>query len=411
LSNGGNVSVVRGNNVTDSVTATLASGTAQAVSYSVSGLPTGVTASFNPTSCTPTCSTTLTLTASATATIGPATITVTGTAGAVTHTTSFTLTVSAAPDFAISATPPSQTVTQGNATNYSITLTPSGGFSGNVTLSVTGLPTGATGTFTPNPATGSSTLAVTTAASTPTGPSTLTITGVSGALTHSTTVSLSVTSSNPPPTAVSFDAMGPGAAGTSVDSGSSVTWNHTVSSLSNGLLTVGAAIGRAGDTGLSLAVTYNGVPMTSAGIVHTNSRTDGFVQLFYLKAPAPGTHAVVVTLTGGTAAMNAGSVSFTGVDQTTPVRNITTNTGVGTTPAVTVASASGDMVVDAFASGCTGTFSSSQSLRWLGQVDCDTGGGNGGQSTATGAAAVTMGYTIPDDWWGIIGMDVVASTH
>jgi hypothetical protein len=302
-------------------------------------------------------------------------------------------------------------VTQGNATSYSITLTPSGGFSGNVTLSVTGLPTGATGTFAPNPATGSSTLAVTTAASTPTGPSTLTITGVSGALTHSTTVSLSVTSTSPPPGAVSFDAVGPGAGGASVDGGSSVTWNHTVSSLSNGLLTVGVAIGRTGDTALSLGVTYDGVPMTSAGIVHTNNRTDGFVQLFYLKAPNPGTHAVVVTLTGGAATIEAGSVSFTGVDQTTPVRNITTNASSGTTPALTVASAPGNMVVDAMAVGCTGTITSNQTMRWMNQVDCDTGGGNGAQSTAAGASAVTMGYTVPSDWWGIIGMDVVAATH
>jgi len=196
-----------------------------------------------------------------------------------------------------------------------------------------------------------------------------------------------------------------------VDGGSSVTWNHTVSSMPNALLTVGVAVGRTGDTALSLAVTYDGVPMTSAGIVHTNSRTDGFVQLFYLKAPNPGTHAVVVTLTGGAATIEAGSVSFTGVDQTTPVRNITTNASSGTTPALTVASAPGNMVVDAMAVGCTGTITSNQTMRWMNQVDCDTGGGNGAQSTAAGASAVTMGYTVPSDWWGIIGMDVVAATH
>jgi len=87
---------------------------------------------------------------------------------------------------------------------------------------------------------------------------------------------------------------------------------------------VGVAVGRSPDTGLTLAVTYNGVPMTSAGIVHANSRTDGFVQLFYVKAPAAGAHTVQVTLTGGTASIEAGSVSFSNVDQTTPLRNIGT---------------------------------------------------------------------------------------
>ena len=69
------------------------------------------------------------------------------------------------------------------------------------------------------------------------------------------------------------------------------------------------------------------------------------------------------------------------------------------------------MVVDAMAVGCTGTITSNQTMRWMNQVDCDTGGGNGAQSTAAGASAVTMGYTVPSDWWGIIGMDVVAATN
>src|SRR5438067_5458987 len=77
------------------------------------------------------------------------------------------LTVNAAPDFTLSATPPSQTVVQGAAGNYSVTVNPTNGFTAAATLSVGGLPAGGAGSFTPNPATRASTLAVTTGASTP----------------------------------------------------------------------------------------------------------------------------------------------------------------------------------------------------------------------------------------------------
>ncbi|PYN14054.1 MAG: hypothetical protein DME05_16625, partial [Candidatus Rokuibacteriota bacterium] len=80
----------------------------------------------------------------------------------------------------------------GRSTSYSVTISSIGGFTGQVTLSVSGLPNGATGSFTPNPATASSTLSVTTGLVTLPGTYTLTITGVSGALTHTTTVELVV---------------------------------------------------------------------------------------------------------------------------------------------------------------------------------------------------------------------------
>src|SRR5262249_10357762 len=41
-----------------------------------------------------------------------------------------------APDFSVSATPASQTVVQGGSTTYTLTVTPSGGFSGSVAFSI-----------------------------------------------------------------------------------------------------------------------------------------------------------------------------------------------------------------------------------------------------------------------------------
>ncbi len=83
VANGGNKSVGRGSSVTNSITATLSSGTPSTVSFSAAGLPSGVTASFNPTSCAPTCTTTLTLTAGTSAALRASTITVTASGGGV----------------------------------------------------------------------------------------------------------------------------------------------------------------------------------------------------------------------------------------------------------------------------------------------------------------------------------------
>jgi DNA primase len=98
----------------------------------------------------------------------------------------------AQPDFSVAVTPSSQVVAPGGSTSYAVSTDRKGGFVDPVTLTVTGLPSGATGTFAPNPTTGSSTLSVTTNAATPIGVYTLTITGVAGSLTRTSTTTLTV---------------------------------------------------------------------------------------------------------------------------------------------------------------------------------------------------------------------------
>jgi hypothetical protein len=126
------------------------------------------------------------------------TLTITGTDGALVHSATVTLIVNPAPvpDFSIAASPGSQTVTAGNNTTYTATITALNGFNGSTTFTVSGLPSGASGSFSPTSVTGSgsSTLSVSTSGSTPTGSYTLTITGTSGSLVHSTTVTLVVSS-------------------------------------------------------------------------------------------------------------------------------------------------------------------------------------------------------------------------
>src|SRR5919199_1068975 len=97
-----------------------------------------------------------------------------------------------APDFSLSVSPASQSLARGRAASYTVTLWPANGFSGSVALSATRLPAGASATFSPNPATTSSSLTVQTSSATPLGTYTLTVTGTSGSLSHSTTASLQV---------------------------------------------------------------------------------------------------------------------------------------------------------------------------------------------------------------------------
>jgi subtilase family serine protease len=96
------------------------------------------------------------------------------------------------PNFALSASPNNLTVVQGNSGTSTITITPANGFSSAVTLSATGLPSGVTAAFSPNPATSTSTLTLTASATSKTGAATLTVKGVSGSLTNTTTLSLTV---------------------------------------------------------------------------------------------------------------------------------------------------------------------------------------------------------------------------
>jgi hypothetical protein len=96
------------------------------------------------------------------------------------------------PNFTLSASPSSLTVQQGTSGSSTITVTPSGGFTGSVTLSNSALPSGVTATISPNPTTSTSTITFTATSTATTGTSTITITGTSGTLTHTTTISLTI---------------------------------------------------------------------------------------------------------------------------------------------------------------------------------------------------------------------------
>ena len=105
-------------------------------------------------------------------------MTVTGTSGALTASTTIYVTL-VAPSFSL-APNPSLSIGQGQTLSTWIDLFPQNGFKGNVTLTVSGLPSGVTAFFTPNPISSSGEITFVAGNSAATGTATLTITGTSG---------------------------------------------------------------------------------------------------------------------------------------------------------------------------------------------------------------------------------------
>jgi hypothetical protein len=107
--------------------------------------------------------------------------------------------VAPAPDFSVSVSPGSQTVTAGGSATTSVSVGSLNGFTGSVNLSASGLPTGATVTFSLATVIGSgtSTLTIKTSAATSAGPYKITVTGTSGSLSHSTAYTLTVNAAAP----------------------------------------------------------------------------------------------------------------------------------------------------------------------------------------------------------------------
>jgi subtilase family serine protease len=267
---------------TSTITITPKNGFSGSVSLAASGLPSGVTASFNPTSATTT--STLSLTASSTAATGTVTVTITGTSGTLTATTTLSLTVtgSSSANFSLSASPNSLTVNKGASGRSVVTVTPSGGFTGSVSFSASGLPTGVTATFSPTSSTTSTRLALTVGTTAASGTSTITITGTSGSLTNTTTVSLTIPGSG----------------------GGGFTLSATPSTIS---LTPGGASGTStikvtpsgGFTG-SVTFTISGLPSgVTATFNPTSSTTSSVLTLTASSTATAGKAALTVTGTSG----------------------------------------------------------------------------------------------------------------
>jgi hypothetical protein len=210
------VNVAQGSQATSTITSTTVGAFNAAQTLSASGLPSGVTAAFsvNPVLAPGAGSSVVTFTAIAGAPLSNSVVTITGTGGGITHTTTVNLAVVVPPDFSLSATPTSLVVVRGASGTSTISTTIVGAFNSAVALSASGVPNKVTATFNPTsitaPGSGSSTLTLAVASNgAQLGTSTVTITGTGGGKTHTATVSLTVSSVPPPSVTINQAATQP----------------------------------------------------------------------------------------------------------------------------------------------------------------------------------------------------------
>lgn len=282
-----------GSSVPFMVQTALASGTAETVTLSAGGLPSGVTATFTPPMVTAGGSAMMVVNATGGATPGSALLTITGTARSRTHTTSVSLDVAVVPpanDFKLTVMPASQTVVGGQSTTYTVSTVVSSGSAQPIALSVSGLPTGVSGSFSPLTVSAgqTTTLTLTAAADAPAASGPFTITGTAASGTHTTTASVTVT---PAPPADDFSiALGPSSR--SVQAGSSTTFTVTTAVTSGSAVDIAFAI-----SGLPNGVTASFQPTSvTAGqsstltIVAALSATVGSAQLTVTGSSSTGSH-------------------------------------------------------------------------------------------------------------------------
>lgn len=147
-------------------------------------------------------------------------------------------TTSSQPGFTLSAAPSTFGVPQGRNNLTTVTVTPSGGFSGSVNLSASGLPNGVTAQFQPSSTSTTSQLTLTASGTATLGSASVTITGTSGSLMQTTALNVTVT----PPTSYSLSAGSP--TQSSISPGGS----------SQAIITVASANGYTGSVTLSCSV-------------------------------------------------------------------------------------------------------------------------------------------------------------
>lgn len=268
---------------TSTVTLARTGGFTSDVALTVTGAPAGVTATLAPTTLTGTTATSALTIATTAATVpGTYNLVVRGnSAGQTERTATVALTVNAPAGITVALAPATLSVAQGASGTSNITLARVGSFTGDIALTATGLPTGATIAFAPATATGTATASVATitaGAATPAGTSNVVITGTgAGGVVGTATLALTVTAAQGITVAASNVSVVQGATGTS---------NITLTRAGGFAGAVGLAV-----TGLPANVTATFNPTSVTGTTSTLS-------LAVPNTVAAGTYNGTITATG-----------------------------------------------------------------------------------------------------------------
>src|SRR3989442_527100 len=190
----------------------------------------------------------------------------------------------------------------------------------------------------------------------------------------------------------------------STDSSGLVTISFTVGTRANRLLIFGGTV----DNFAINCVTYGGTELTQA-VADTQKPTGS---IWYLVNTPSGTASVVVTSTPSKGAI-VGVISFTGVDQSTPIPTTATNDNANgrrspATVSITNANAN-SWVMDLVGSGHIGGFTNgaSTTTQWI----LDSGSTNAGASSTTGplspSTVTNFSWTLPTpDAWVDVAVEI-----
>ena len=195
-----------------------------------------------------------------------------------------------------------------------------------------------------------------------------------------------------------------------IDAGTSypLTWSHTCTG-NDLILVVGLETFPPHEY---LSPTYNGVALTK--IDAQNAGTYCRSELWYLIAPAAGTHDIVVTA-GAVQAVTiiGGATSWTGADQSAPLGTAAKATGTTTPATVNVTSVAGEYVVDSAcaykATAITMTVGAGQTSAWN---ETPATGIVGAGSYEASASTITMSWTlnVASLGWATVAVPIKPST-
>jgi len=246
--------------------------------------PAGMTATISPASITPGTTATVTLAVASTAAAGAQSVTITGSDSSGSQTLTYALTVTAPPTLILAAASTSVPLTQGATATVNLTAATGGSFGGNITWSVSGLPSGVTAGWSANPMTPSASpssnvekLTLAAAFTAKVGSATITVTASGDGLTATQQITVQITQA--PGLQLALSA-------------STVSITHTSAA------SIAVTIMELGGLSVPITVSLSGLP---AGVTPSLGK---------VTAGAPGSESATLTLSGSSAA-KAGTSTVT----------------------------------------------------------------------------------------------------